>query len=244
MNSNNSKKRNDSVSRTTSQQWQVTYSGFILMLLSFFIMLCSLSMMESSKITRFVKSFSTAESILSDGKRFEDNTIILPESPEMVDHWEKLAGIHSKIQNIITNLNMGDSIRISTSDAGIMMQFSDSVLFQSGFADLLPDARIFLQKTCSIILNAPYDIRIEGHTDNVPIRSDRFPSNWELSAARAINVMRYVLQSEGMMASRLSAAGFGEFRPICPNDSDVNRARNRRVEIYLVPSGISQRKPL
>ncbi|MGD9974683.1 MAG: flagellar motor protein MotB [Desulfatirhabdiaceae bacterium] len=236
MNPKKSKHQDASGSRIDKYRWQVTYSGFIMMLLCFFIMLSSFSMMESSKISRFLKSFSTEPNILSGGKRFESNKVILPEAPEMIDYRSHMAGIHRDIQQIITGLNMNSAITVSASEAGVVMRFSDSIVFQSGYADILPDAKLILQKVCSIISDYPCHIRIEGHTDNVPIKSGQFPSNWELSAARAINVMRVIMQSVELSPERLSAVGFGEFRPLYANDSDNNRAGNRRVEVYLMPS--------
>ena len=91
-----------------------------------------------------------------------------------------------------------------------------------------------LEKVGAIIAKTSYQVRIEGHTDNLPIKTERFPSNWELSTTRSVNVLRYFRKTHNIPAERLSAAGFAEYRPLVPNDSEAHRAQNRRVEIIFV----------
>jgi chemotaxis protein MotB len=91
-----------------------------------------------------------------------------------------------------------------------------------------------LKKVGDIIARTGFEVRIEGHTDDLPIRTVHFPSNWELSTARAVNVLRYFIETVGISSERLSAVGFSEFQPMVPNDSAGHRARNRRVEIIFL----------
>ena len=111
------------------------------------------------------------------------------------------------------------------------------MLFDFGKAAINPGGLDFLNKLAALIQKVPYPVRVEGHTDNVPIRTVRFPSNWELSIARAVSVVKYFAESGKINPQRLSAVGYGETRPLMPNDSTTNRARNRRVEIVLVTEG-------
>lgn len=108
-----------------------------------------------------------------------------------------------------------------------------SVLFKRGDDDITDPARKVLDEVARFLNTVPNRVRVEGHTDDTPIRTSKFPSNWELSTARAISVVRY-LDSRGVDRDRLSVAGYGEFHPIAANDSSENRALNRRVEIVIL----------
>jgi chemotaxis protein MotB len=107
------------------------------------------------------------------------------------------------------------------------------LLFESGSAELKPEAKAVLDTIAEILKFLPNKIRIEGHTDDRPIRSARFPSNWHLSVARALNTA-YYLMSKGVNPEKISIAGYSEYRPIAPNDSEENRAKNRRVDIVII----------
>ena len=214
--------------------WEVVYSGFILILLCFFIMLCSFSRMEESKVTRFVKSFSHAVNILSGGLDFEFGDIVLHDSENMVDENSEVANIYKDIKSIVKELKLENDVTLLFSDDGLVMRLSDKILFDLGGAAISVGAAPLLQKIGSIISRTSYSIRIEGHTDNLPINSVKFPSNWELSTARAVNVLRYFIEKNNIPAERLSAVGFGEFHPLLSNDFPGNRAKNRRVELVFI----------
>jgi chemotaxis protein MotB len=109
----------------------------------------------------------------------------------------------------------------------------ERLLFESGSAELKPEAKAVLDTIAEILKFLPNKIRIEGHTDDRPIRSARFPSNWHLSVARALNTA-YYLMSKGVNPEKISIAGYSEYRPIAPNDSEENRAKNRRVDIVII----------
>ncbi len=117
---------------------------------------------------------------------------------------------------------------------GILIRLENEVLFDSGKADIKPAAIQSLDKIAEILKDIPNSIRVEGHTDNIPINTERFPSNWELSTQRALAVVSYLIEKVGIDPARLSAAGYGESRPLVANDSAAARARNRRVEILVV----------
>ena len=114
------------------------------------------------------------------------------------------------------------------------MRLSDRALFDVGVASVSPQAFPLLKKVGAIIAETRYEVRVEGHTDDVPISTVQFPSNWELSTARAVNVLRYFIETYQVPRDRLAAEGFGEFQPLVPNSSSENRAKNRRVEIIFL----------
>ncbi|TSE33649.1 OmpA family protein [Tepidimonas charontis] len=130
---------------------------------------------------------------------------------------------------------LGDDIQILRRDDGVSFRIPSEVLFASGEAELTPAGRAVIDRLLPAFNQAPdFTISVEGHTDNVPIATARFPSNWELSAARAGSVVRH-LEARGLNPTRLRATGYADTRPIAPNDTPQNRALNRRVDITLEP---------
>jgi chemotaxis protein MotB len=140
------------------------------------------------------------------------------------------------LERMKSEISKGE-VTISELKGKLTVNLVESVLFDSGKAEVKPNGLVVLQKVIDILKNLKdKSIRIEGHTDNVPIvgaLSRRYPTNWELSAARAINVARY-LQQQGIDPDHLAAVAYGEYKPVAPNDTDEGRAKNRRIEIVLV----------
>ncbi|MCM8756478.1 MAG: OmpA family protein [Candidatus Omnitrophica bacterium] len=132
-------------------------------------------------------------------------------------------------------------VRVKMEDKGLVITFVAEVLFDSGKAKLRQESLPILDKVVSVLNNEVRDhnIGIEGHTDNEPIKYSGWKSNWELSAHRALSVLHY-LESQGVSPNRLSAIGYGEYRPVVPNDTPSNKQLNRRVEIVIIPKGVSK----
>lgn len=214
--------------------WQFVYSGFVLILLCFFIMLSSFSSIQEAKLMRFVKSFVDAVSILPGGLKTDDAAKVVPKSAEMVETDSPLARISTDLTELAERLNCQNDVSVAYTTQGLVMRLSDHALFDAGVADISPPAMPLLQKIGAIVARTAYEVRVEGHTDDIPIKTNRYPSNWELSTARAVNVLRYIIDAYQIPRERLSAAGFGEYQPIVANDSSMNRAKNRRVEIIFL----------
>jgi chemotaxis protein MotB len=117
---------------------------------------------------------------------------------------------------------------------GLVVSLPDAATFGVGSAEVTPEARALVATVGDAVRDSPVSIRVEGHTDNAPIRTPRYESNWELSTARAASVVAFLIGTVGIEASRMSAAGYGEFHPRGPNDTDANRARNRRVDLVIL----------
>jgi chemotaxis protein MotB len=140
-----------------------------------------------------------------------------------------------------------DGIKVQITETGIAIKLADPVCFASGSADLKPEFIETLRNLKDIVINRMpgAEIRVEGHTDDSPINTPAFPSNWELSASRALRVVKYLKNSLGVDPARMSAVGYGEYRPVVPNISAANRLKNRRIEIFIEylekrDTGISQ----
>ncbi|HHV17302.1 MAG TPA: OmpA family protein, partial [Thermoanaerobacterales bacterium] len=143
---------------------------------------------------------------------------------------------------IIDENNLG-GIQVNLDERGLLIRFVEGVLFDSGKANIKNDARAILDKLAPLLIESHRQIRIEGHTDNLPINTREFPSNWELSTARAVNVIKYMIEEHNFSPYILSAAGYGEYRPVAPNDSVKNRALNRRVDIIILKSTSEAKEP-
>jgi len=144
------------------------------------------------------------------------------------------ANLAEEIQEKLEAAGVGDSLDVEATPEGIILRVRDKVLFPTGSDALLEDAEPVLAVVAGLAASvATQGLVIEGHTDDRPIHTDRFPSNWELSTARATRVLRYFLQHAGLAPGMLSAAGYADTRPLAPNDSAENRAKNRRVEFLL-----------
>lgn len=149
---------------------------------------------------------------------------------------ERMSG---QIQHALGELSQDDKVRVHRNGDKIEVEIGTDILFGSGSADVGPRARPVLSKLANVLSGFRTPLRIEGHTDNVPIHTVAFPSNWELSAARAASVVHLFMDS-GVDPSRMSVAGYGEYRPLQSNDSDAGRNRNRRVVIVVLtaPEGM------
>ena len=214
-------------------RWEMIYSGFILILLCFFVMLCAFSNVEKSRMEKFVDSFTHSIDVLKGGFGFQPRGHLMDASSNILEGGKRLGPIFEKLVHIKNTFGLGDDISISFSGEGLVMRLSDTSLFGLGVARISTKAKPLLNKIADVLKEAPHHVRIEGHADNLPIHTPGFPSNWELSTARAVNVLRYVIEGGKCNPENLSAAGFGEFQPIYPNDTPEHRAKNRRVEFVF-----------
>ena len=213
--------------------WEIVYTGFVLILLCFFIMLSSFATLEQSKISRFVRSFVDAVSVHSGGVSFKEGKEVMLPATDMVPIRNELAEIFKDLQIFTATYGFDEEVELELGRDGLIMKLGDSALFDVGSASISPFAEPLLQKIGHIIAKGSFWVRIEGHTDDLPIHTSQYPSNWELSTIRAVNVLRYFKTHFDIPSGQLSAAGFGPHQPILPNTSEANRARNRRVEIIL-----------
>jgi chemotaxis protein MotB len=138
-----------------------------------------------------------------------------------------------QVEKFVKESGLSQSMAIDRAADRLVIRMTSAILFSEAQAALTPQAERVLSGLTPVLAKAPSRLRVEGHTDDVPIRSAHFPSNWELSTARAISVIRY-LEEHGIARERLSVAGYGEHHPLAPNDSSERRALNRRVEIVVL----------
>lgn len=224
-----------------SPHWMTTFSDLMTLLLVFFVLLYSFSIIDVEKFQRFMASFQ-GTGVLDFGEKpldkdkDHDYDKLEEDNQELLDNLRKqdpLVEVYLAVQEYIESNDLSTEITVRYSERGVALEIKDKILFASGKAYLKPEARKLLQELSGLLTELTYPISIEGHTDNRPIHNAEFPSNWELSAARAVAVVRHLAETLGMDPKRLSAVGYGEFHPIVPNDSPENMAQNRRVVIVI-----------
>ena len=227
------KKKNRQEDHGNRDRWLITYADLITLLLIFFIVMYSMSMVDAKKFEQVAASLMSALS--GRGQEILDYpgpSIIEGMSGEQL----QMETIRQQLQEYIDQNNLGANIQLYQQERGLVISLSDTVLFESGRAELTPQAQDIMRKVGVSLAPISNYIRIEGHTDNLPINNAQFPSNWELSAMRATNVLRFLVREADLNPARLSESGYGEYRPIADNNSEAGRALNRRVDIVIMKS--------
>lgn len=157
---------------------------------------------------------------------------------------DQLQGVEAAIRKYAIDGNIDDEVRFRRDSRGLVVTIvADKVMFDPGRADVRPDGAGILRQVVNALQVLPNAVAVEGHTDDVPISNDRFRSNWELSTARATEVLRYLVDDLGLPAGRVSAAGYGDQRPMDSNASPEGRARNRRVELVVLSHATTTAAP-
>lgn len=225
----------------SAPQWMVTYSDMVTQLLAFFIILFSISVIDVQRFQALMSAFRASVGILDTGPTFDQGRVVgnppvaispLPVgSPVDQQLDQALQRLASRLQEE----GLASQVQLVPEERGVVVRLADRVLFDLGKADLRPDARRVLDALAGVLAELPNPVRVEGHTDDLPINNERFPSNWELSTARATTVVRYFIEHHGMDPRRFSAAGYGEYHPLVPNTSAANRQKNRRVDVVIMP---------
>jgi len=209
----------------------MTYGDMMSLLLTFFILIVSFSTIQESKFDEAVSSLQEAFGVLTSQESvIELNRPVVPERQLAVQ--SELLPELRRLERSLLIEGLADDIEVETSDEGVAFRISAPFLFPSGEAVLKADTQGLLTQLADFFTHFGYEVQIEGHTDTVPISTPRYPSNWYLSAARAVAVAG-VLQRLGVPPERLSATGFGEYRPIADNTTAAGKTKNRRVEIFL-----------
>ena len=219
--------------------WLVTYADLMTLLLVFFVLLYSISSLNMEKFKRAIQAIQVSLGETNPRVGLMD-LVNVPEARDQKFLIEDLTGLRSREQEMLESLNevisdknQSENILVYAKDGKIIIQIRGTILFASGSAEFNEPAIPILKEIVNIIQTYPeYDVNIKGHTDDIPIETVQFPSNWELSAVRATTVLKFLIGG-GVNPHRLTATGYGELLPLVPNDSAENRATNRRVEFVL-----------
>ena len=210
--------------------WEIIYTSLVLILVALFAMLVSYSTIEGDKVTNFTRGFATTATTPGAGKMYSTatNSMLMEGGKEAI-----MLQSMASLQQYYKKLGLTESVHIEKTEKGFKATFGSNILFPSGVAKLNKNAYPYIDKMIEIAQQTSCFVKVEGHTDNVPIHTSEFSSNWELSTTRAVSVLRYLLEKGGLPAERLSAVGFSQYHPVASNATPEGRQKNRRVEFYF-----------
>lgn len=229
------RKRGGSDDDINPDSWLATYADTITLLLTFFILLYAMSSVDSQKLKKLSEALQQSLSgeinieDIKDVKELEDVENITVGAGNT--NYENLV---EKLDKVIENNNLTDVVKIREEDRGVVLQLDETILFDPGKSDLKDDNRGVLDAISTVINDIDNDVLVEGNTDNIPMNTLEYPTNWELSTARAVSVARYFIEEKGKSPIRFSVKGYGEYKPLVDNSTPENRATNRRVDILIV----------
>lgn len=225
-------------------EWLATYGDMMTLLLVFFVLLFSMSNVDSQKYRAVVQSISGSLGMLDSGTTVSMEPLInnypsdSPTDSPTVN--KEFSDLQEELQKMLEDQNLKGRVKLELNERGLTVRFLDNVLFDSGKADLKPEAKEIIDNVSAILQQSKKKITVEGHTDNVPISTYIYPSNWELSTTRAVNVVKYMIDFGQIDPIRLSAAGYADQHPISDNNTPDGRKNNRRVDMVILRSSLEQ----
>jgi len=238
------KKRHKPHEEHASEAWLLPYSDLLTLLLALFIVLFAVSQTDQEKVTEMSQAFSAA--FHSGGPSMFDqagpnasrssapNDDVSVSNKEYVQENQQLEEVKRTLDAYIKANGLEQELNTAMMEEGLMIRIKEKALFPSGSAELVGDSQKIGPVIASLLATIPQSVVVSGHTDNVPIATDRFPSNWELSSQRALNFMRFILsQNDKLNPARFSAVGHSEYRPVADNQTEEGRTKNRRVEVLI-----------
>ena len=245
--------------------WMVTFSDLLTLMLTFFVLLLSMSSMDNKRLKEAFGFFAgTQGGLEAEGRGssggtaaphdvryptmyvFPPGTLMAEAFPEIRLAWGEspdksrrlrkttTSAIEQELRKGLKGLGVQKGVEITRETGRLVVRFSEGVLFEIGEARIGFQGILVLEKCGEVLAKVPNRVGIIGHTDDLPILGGRYRTNWELSTARAVNVLRFFTESLGLDPNRFSAAGYGEYRPLVPNTSPENRRKNRRAEIVIL----------
>lgn len=260
-------KEDDDHEKDNSERWLLTYSDMITLLLALFIMMYSMSNVDVAKFKALAESLSAifnngqAYQVSTDAGAESGNQLTITQSTSSPDVNvflpkpsasasasaqnngkitldETTQQVADKLNSLIVQNGLQASVSVHIEERGVVVRLEEGMLFPSGSAQINTSAIDSMNKIAQIMVSTKNYIRVEGSTDNVPINTNQFPSNWELASQRAINVVKLLI-SDGVDPARISELSYGEFRPVAPNDTDANKQQNRRVDLVFLNQNLN-----
>ena len=250
------------------ERWLVSYADFITLLFAFFVVMFAASNSDQKKAGRIAQAVQVAFKemaifsptgkvvpLYDNGGLPSDTKSVIGNSHSAFDATQLVAAgktgngnkemtaIRAELEKLLTAELANHSVRFSEDSRGLTISLAESGFFDPGSAVMPPKALAAVDRIAETLRPLGYNIRVEGHTDNVPIHTALFPSNWELSTARATFLLQYLISTANISPQRLSAVGYGEYRPVAPNESAEGRASNRRVDLVVLGAAALKLEP-
>ncbi|MDR3764961.1 MAG: flagellar motor protein MotB [Acidobacteriota bacterium] len=220
-------------------RWMVSYADFLTLLFAFFVVLYSTSQVDKKRMAQLSTAITAGFSALGAGNGAGGNVVLVPRSdtmPPQMFTTLPINPIRTRLETGLSEEIEKRTVSIREIPEGLVLSLHEVGFFDSGSASLQSNSLETFDRIGAVVNAYPCNLRIEGHTDNVPIHNSQFHSNWELSTARASEIIRILVTREHVEPDRLSAAGYGEYHPVASNGTDEGRRTNRRVDIVIVNS--------
>jgi chemotaxis protein MotB len=266
------RRRKHSEDHVNHERWLVSYADFITLLFAFFVVMYASSQVDKRKIGKLALSiqvafqelgvFETSNTRipLSDSEAMPFSQVQVVENSEHttdIEHFVQpmkgilspntptapMKEIQAQLEKALAPEISKHVVEVKARREGIVVSLHEMGFYESGSANLRPASKQAIERLARVLQAHNELLRIEGHTDNIPIHNTRFDSNWELSTARAADLVKVFVTLYAFNPARLSAAGYAEFHPVVPNDTPENRARNRRVDIVILNSQLPEVAP-
>lgn len=235
-------------------EWMATFADLVTLLMCFFVLLFAMSTIQEETFKELVQSMKSAlgvQQIPETGTREGLVMMVQPSQEPQKERpdnaMDELGGmVQKEMEDIVSDVKelvmfnkLGGKVKVEETDDGVVITIADLVLFEPGASDISPGGLEVMQKIAKVLAQFAYPIKVAGHTDNIPINTAKFASNWELSSNRASDVVRFLI-GQGIDPRLLSAQGYAEFKPIASNKTAKGRSKNRRVEIIYERTSIAR----
>ncbi len=220
-----------------SEKWAIPYADFLTLLLCLFIALFAMSQAGKQAAIEYAAAFAKAFGLRLVPFQETLPKQILPQPiiprSQPTEKGKRIQRQLQELQQILEKMGLSGAVKVEYEAIGIRIILQERVLFDPGNANIKPEFYPIIDRLYEVISSIPNPVEIEGHTDNIPISTEKYPSNWELSTARASSIVRYFI-SKGVSSERLKASGYADTKPIASNATPEGRAQNRRIEIFIL----------
>lgn len=236
------RRNNDDDNNSGSPAWMTIFGDLMTLLLVFFVLLYSFSVMDLQKFQGFMSALQNQLGVMEGGKTISEGQVMDQgmQGEQFNPSQVNLNQVMNNMQSYINENNLQEKVSVEMTERGLVIRMTGEILYDIGEAVIKPTGRDVLDEIGTNIVGIRNNVKVEGHTDSLPINNSDYPSNWELSTARAVRVIKYFIDNIEINPSRLSAAGYSKYRPIRENVSPKNRAVNRRVEVVILNTMIEQ----
>lgn len=244
---------------TNTERWMLSYADFITLLMIFFIVMYSISSVNTGKYKQLADSFKTAAGQTIIGK---DTTTPINQQTSIIDlnntgaaatvaaaetaaaaaalEHNTLITLKKKLDAYLDKNGLKDTVTTTIDDRGLVVSIEDTEFFDIGKAAIRPEASKRIIAIGKILKQVVNYMKVEGHTDNIPISNNEFASNWQLSTGRAANVTELLISAVGIPPDKIAAVGYGQYRPVASNSTEVGRAKNRSIDIIVIDSSLTK----
>ena len=216
------------------EAWLLPYSDMLTLLLALFIVMFAMGQTDKAKLQEMSQQFNIIFAGGSGVMKSDGNSVIPMEATPGQAEYDKMTELKKMLEEEITKEGYSDKVKVDVNSDGLEISIQDTVLFNTGEADVLNNLSPLLLEISKMLHGLDNEIKVVGYTDNVPIKNEKFRSNWELSSMRAINVMNFMVDSGKIQEDKVSIQAYGEYQPKFDNTTEQGRAKNRRVEIIVV----------